>query len=145
MASLILLAGPVVAELRSIWPGAIGERDGSVSRVLEISNVNAGHLARLLFWDKAWSMFLSAPLSGVGLGGFSWNFYNIDSLWITTPLHGTENNAHNVFMHLLAETGLPGVLWLLSLPVAVVIALRSYVQQRNNAVDGGALSKEGVG
>jgi hypothetical protein len=47
-------------------------------------------------------------------------------------------------MHLLAETGLPGVLWLLSLPVAVVIALRRYVQQRNNAVVGGALSKEDV-
>lgn len=143
--SLVLLAGPVVAELRSIWPGAIGERDGSVSRVLEISNVNAGHLARLLFWDKAWTMFLSAPLSGVGLGGFSWNFYNIDPIWITTPLHGTENNAHNVFMHLLAETGLPGALWLLSLLLAVVIALRRYARQRNSAAVGSAVSNEGGG
>ena len=145
MASLILLAGPVVAELRSIWPGAIGERDGSVSRVLEISNVNAGHLARLLFWDKAWSMFLSAPWSGVGLGGFSWNFYNIDPLWITASLHGTENNAHNVFMHLLAETGLPGVLWLLSMPVAVAIALRRYAQQRKIAMAGAGAGEQGAG
>jgi hypothetical protein len=88
-------------------------------------------------------MFLSAPLSGVGLGDFSWNFYNIDPIWITTPLHGTENNAHNVFMHLLAETGLPGVLWLLSMPVAVVIALRRYARQRNSAAAGSAVSNEG--
>ena len=142
---LVLLAGPAVAELRSLWPGAIGERNGSVSRVLEISNVNAGHLARLLFWDKAWSMFLSAPLSGVGLGGFSWNFYNIDPIWITTPLHGTENNAHNVFMHLLAEAGLPGGLWFLSMPMAVVIALRRYARQSNGAVDGSVAGKEGIG
>lgn len=142
MASLVLLAGPVVAELRAFWPGAIGERGGSVSRVLEISNVNSGHMARLLFWDKAWSMFLSAPLSGVGLGGFSWNFYNIDPLWITTPLHGTENNAHNVFMHLLAETGLPGAFWLLSFPVALVVALRKHAMQRQGGVVDGSAGKQ---
>jgi hypothetical protein len=144
---LLFLSGPLIAELRPPMSPGAGEAGSSVGRVLDISSAGAivSNGLRLLFWDKAWSMFLSAPLSGVGLGGFSWNFYNIDPLWVTTPLYGTENNAHNVFMHLLAETGLPGGLWLLSLPVAVVLALRRYAQERSRAVAEGALMKGGGG
>ena len=144
---LVLVVGPVVAELRALWPGGIGERSGSVGRVLDVSSENASktNLLRPLFWDKAWSMFLSAPWSGVGLGGFSWNFYNIDPRWITTPLYGTESNAHNVFMHLLAETGLPGVIWLLSLPIAVVVVLSRYAQRRKIAMAGAGAGEQGAG
>jgi O-antigen ligase len=144
---LLLLSGPVIVELRAMWPGGIGEAGSSVSRVLDISSVRATktNMSRLLFWDKAWSMFLSAPWSGVGLGGFSWNFYNIDPRWITTPLYGTENNAHNVFMHLLAETGLPGVIWLLSLPIAVVVVLSRYAQRRKIAMAGAGAGEQGAG
>jgi O-antigen ligase len=90
---LVLVVGPVVAELRALWPGGIGERSGSVGRVLDVSSENASktNLLRPLFWDKAWSMFLSAPWSGVGLGGFSWNFYNIDPQRLQQLLTITRN------------------------------------------------------
>jgi hypothetical protein len=64
---------------------------------------------RLQLWRVAWFMFLDHPIAGVGWGQFAWhNFISVGAPG-GTPLTGLYNHAHNLFMHMLAETGAVGV------------------------------------
>jgi hypothetical protein len=66
---------------------------------------------RLYFWDQAWAMFKSAPLLGVGFGQFAWGFLQQAPQFAQWGVPGYERNAHNVVLHLLAETGAAGALF----------------------------------
>ncbi|MEO0255326.1 MAG: O-antigen ligase family protein [candidate division WOR-3 bacterium] len=52
---------------------------------------------RTLFWETCIKIFLEKPLTGIGIGQFA--FLNVSQIHL---------HAHNVFLNLLAETGLPG-------------------------------------
>ncbi len=85
-----------------------GETTGA--RLAEIGSAAA---PRWFLWQQAWQMFLSAPLSGVGWGEFTWQFFEHFS---DIPYRGVitiDPNAHNFVLHLLATTGLPGMLAIL--------------------------------
>jgi O-antigen ligase len=83
-------------------------------------NIGAGRAGseglRLYFWRQAWQMFESAPLLGVGFGHFAWAFLQQSPSFADFGYSGQERNAHNLVLHLLAETGFAGA-------VFVVIAL----------------------
>ncbi len=67
-----------------------------------------GSSVRLEFWRMAWDIFTRHPLLGVGFYQFNWeSFLLADTNRI--PL-GSVSHAHNLFMQLLAETGLVGTL-----------------------------------
>jgi O-antigen ligase len=59
---------------------------------------------------ESWAMFMQAPWLGVGWGQFPWNDFEYRAL------HGRDiatwpfNHAHNIVLHLMAETGLAGTL-----------------------------------
>ncbi|MCC7484185.1 MAG: O-antigen ligase C-terminal domain-containing protein [Burkholderiales bacterium] len=71
-----------------------------------------GIQARLQLAGEAWRTFLTAPVAGAGWGQFSWHhFLHIgDNGPGAAP--GTCAHAHNIVLHLAAETGLAGVLLL---------------------------------
>jgi O-antigen ligase len=61
---------------------------------------------RLALWRYGWTMFKSHPVLGVGWGDFP-----IHQFELVRSLGGVEiaNNAHDIFLDLLAKTGLVGV------------------------------------
>lgn len=50
-----------------------------------------------------WQLFLSAPLAGVGVGNYNTTIYD-------TGLYGGESGAHNEFIRVAAEDGIPGII-----------------------------------
>lgn len=65
---------------------------------------------RLQFWGHAWDVLGHAPLLGAGMGEFAFSFLTLDSTSGPTPWPRIERNAHNLALHLLAETGIAGAL-----------------------------------
>jgi O-antigen ligase len=79
-----------------------------------VASVNA----RFVHWQSAWDMALRHPVQGVGWGEFRYTRFLEEPI-----VTGAEiaDNAHNLVLHLLAETGFAGtflvlapVLWLLA-------------------------------
>jgi O-antigen ligase len=73
-----------------------------------LSTVDAGYTHRLVEWLASLLMFKSAPFAGVGFNGYAWNYF-----LLTGPLPAgipeeITDNAHNLFLQLFAEFGLPG-------------------------------------
>ncbi|HVA67202.1 MAG TPA: O-antigen ligase family protein [Elusimicrobiota bacterium] len=70
----------------------------------------ADHLS---LWKTAWHMFLDHPLFGVGLSHFSTLFPKYHSVPFEGEIH--FGNAHNLYLHQMAERGLAGLAALLLL------------------------------
>lgn len=67
---------------------------------------------RIGAWRAAWVIALEHPLLGAGWGAFAANFYDY-AAGHDAPA-GLYNNAHNIVLHLFAETGLVGATLLLA-------------------------------
>lgn len=73
---------------------------------------------RLGEWHKAWLMFLSAPLFGVGVGNYAWHSFVLHGLPEIAEAHPAVqlyHHAHNFILEVLAELGAVGLLLLLLL------------------------------
>ena len=69
---------------------------------------------RQSIWLAAWRMFESAPVAGVGYGGFAWKYFlSLGQLPAGLP-EEIVDNAHNVLLQVLAEFGLPGGILLMA-------------------------------
>ncbi|MGM0369644.1 MAG: O-antigen ligase family protein [Bacillota bacterium] len=67
---------------------------------------NRSNLGRLALWKGSWLMFQDHPINGVGIGYFTDEYYaNYKQPNTTNAKH-----AHNNFFHLLATTGVIGLL-----------------------------------
>lgn len=71
-----------------------------------------GESIRILLIQQSWEMFINHPLLGVGWGQFGWNNFEMTESY--PGLIGYADHAHNLLLHLLAETGIFGGLILLS-------------------------------
>lgn len=68
---------------------------------------------RLIEWRKSWLMFLQAPVFGVGLGNYGWYSFSLhEKIDANTHRAALFTHAHNIFMQVLAELGLLGLLLL---------------------------------
>jgi O-antigen ligase len=65
---------------------------------------------RPAIFHRAWLMFLSAPMLGVGFRQFSWQSF---LLYAGVGEPGLTDNAHNLILHVLAEFGVLGLAALL--------------------------------
>lgn len=84
---------------------------------------------RLVEWRKAWLMFLSSPLLGVGIGNYGWHsfmLHGLPDLAVASPKSQLSHHAHNVFLEILAELGVVGLLLLLFL---LVTWLRQFLKR----------------
>jgi len=85
-----------------IMPGTwVSERFYSIFNLSEGSN-----LGRLEMWQKAWLLFKERPFFGVGLGNYA--LYLVSDIGYRNPI-----TAHNLYLEILSETGVFGLLiWL---------------------------------
>ena len=65
---------------------------------------------RLQVARESWAMLTQAPWLGVGWGQFPWNDFEYRALHARDIATWPFNHAHNIVLHLLAETGLAGAL-----------------------------------
>ena len=76
-----------------------------LDRMFELAGTSS---ERLQLWREAGLMFLDNPVTGVGWGQYSWHYFLYGGVLPDVRLTGLYNHAHNLFLHLLAETGLTG-------------------------------------
>ena len=85
----------------------------------------AGGIAlRLQIASEAWGMFLQSPFLGVGWGQFPWHDFEYRALHGHTLSTWPFNHAHNIVLHLLAETGLAGTLLVAGAALVWMMGLR---------------------
>ena len=97
---------------------------------------NPGIDLRLRVWGEAWRMFLAHPLVGIGIGTFDDVAYQIPGTKANLDFHlsrpceswafrncGGGWHAHNVPLHVLTESGLPGLAAWIFLWYVVLTAL----------------------
>lgn len=111
---------------------------GASARLVRLNSETGDLTVRLAIWEVALRTWFSAPILGVGFGGFSWAHFNTLTPWTGAIPMNSEINAHNILAHFLAETGLVGtailgaglVLWFLRvlggkipLPIAWTVAV----------------------
>jgi putative inorganic carbon (HCO3(-)) transporter len=94
-------------------------------RLAEIDDSTA--VSRLAIWGAAFSVFARAPVLGAGFGNLRTTLGGLLGL----P-ESWAGDAHNLYLELLAETGIVGlVLFLFLIAVALLAALRQYRNSRD--------------
>ncbi len=122
IASFLLIVGFVLMQWLVQTPLLVVST-GSITAVDRIFDQAYGTSIRFHLWQEAWHMFLQAPILGLGAGQFAWYHFHLSAVFQNPEIFGIYNNAHNLILHLLAETGLAGTLpvvggiavWLLGL------------------------------
>jgi O-antigen ligase len=102
-------------------PLSSGER---FAKYLEADVASAVRPIRLQLFLNAWLMFLSSPILGIGFGEYAWRSFELAATLPGVIPPGLDRHSHNLFLQLLAETGVAGFLciavplasWLLRLP-----------------------------
>jgi O-antigen ligase len=79
----------------------------SAERVFDLAS---GINIRLQLWREAWDLFLGAPLLGAGTGQFAWHHFLYQASGGAPADPRVFNHAHNLPLHLMAETGAAGAL-----------------------------------
>lgn len=87
-------------------------------RFFSLSTSDESIVFRWALMQAAWSMFIAHPFFGVGLGNFLHNLPSFLSL--PTPILLIQP-VHNIFLLILAETGLPGLLFFLWFVIKTII------------------------
>ena len=105
----------------------------TLERFIELSDDGTGN-GRSYLYDFAWSMFHANPLLGCGWGAYS-------KYVATTPLGAMYSNlgfssmsAHNVYLQLLAETGVIG---LISFVLPAFLSIFAAMQQSESQLEEG--------
>lgn len=111
LVSLLALAGLylVPVGVSSLQPAAAPEPFAGVQRLTDASQYEQ----RPLIFRSAWQMFLNAPVLGVGFHQFGIRHFLLNPEFPVPRLPGFTDNAHNLFLQVLAEFGLLGLLALL--------------------------------
>jgi len=104
---VIMIAGAVIG-------GALVARSNRMARYV-VSTIlepdrNPGVELRLSAWRDAVHLFRSRPISGTGLGTYDEVTYTLEDTRADPIFRRAGWHAHNVYLHLLAETGILGLL-----------------------------------
>jgi hypothetical protein len=124
VAVLVALASLVVAGLSQY-----GNRD-EVSKRTGISRLGSADSRRYDYWRVAVDAFADQPLTGVGAGGFRVE-------WIRErPVRDPALEAHSLPLEMLAELGLPGLVFLGLLAGGVAVAGRRALRAHSELAAG---------
>ena len=126
---LVLLAAALLVAGRGLWPQWVVARVSNITQDISGTDVrgvvpttaNFAVVERLAHWQAADEMAAAHPWLGVGLGNYAaaYDRYRL-ARW---PL--ALGHAHNFYLNLAAETGLPGLLIFVALLLAAALqALR---------------------
>ncbi len=120
----LLVVGLLLLMFGTAWlPGSLTSRVSELQTYLggfdpartEITDANFSVLERIAHWRAGLAMFWDHPGLGVGIGNYAVAYEAY------APAHWYEplGHAHNISIHLLAETGLPGALTFLAFWLAL--------------------------
>lgn len=112
VAALFSIAGAVLA-------GSIFERLSGVDSFTAIT--------RLAIWAGGWLIFMGHPVAGIGYG----NFKTALAATISVP-DGFMLDAHSLYLELLAETGIMG---LLAFAILIIVCLRYARRMQRQSAD----------
>ena len=111
----LLFAVLLTLSLIGVWLGISGNL-GRFATLFDPSDITT--VSRLGIWNVAIHTFLQNPWQGGGLGSFP-HYYSILGNELATDLFASH--AHNIFLHLLAESGLLGCLGFLILLLVIFL------------------------
>lgn len=124
---LILLSALLVGGfiLSMIYTAQIAPDNQDVlSRMATLANPDEAGNPRFLIWRPAWEMLQERPWSGIGLGAFFLAFPASDQLHDTSAGY----YVHNDYLQIAAETGLPGLFFLLCVIAVLLWQFRRYLR-----------------
>jgi hypothetical protein len=104
---LILIAGAAIAAGLVATSNRMSRH--VVSTILNPDR-NPGVNIRLNVWRDALRLFRSNPITGVGLGAYDEVAYSLDGTTAGPEFRRNGWHAHNVYLHVLAESGVVGLL-----------------------------------
>ena len=119
-----LLAGFIGAQALVIQPFTLPAAGPILVSADRLFDVASGVDARLQLWGEGWRLFASAPVLGAGLGRFASAHFLHQAATGAAAAPGVFNHAHNIVVHLLAETGAAGTLVVIVPVLAWTWALR---------------------
>ncbi len=102
-----------------------GER---FAKYLAIDGASSVRPIRLQLFLYAWLMFLSSPILGVGFGEYAWRSLELAAVLPGVIPPGLDRHSHNLFLQLLAETGVAGFLCIV-IPLASWLVRNSWRNQ----------------
>ncbi len=108
--TILLTAGFVMAQALVMLPLFAPDQGLTTTAAQRLFETSPGLSARLQLWREAWGMFTQYPLLGAGWGQFLWHHFEYQALESGAAPLGPFNHAHNIVLHLLAETGVAGAL-----------------------------------
>jgi putative inorganic carbon (HCO3(-)) transporter len=83
--------------------------DGVMERLLSIFNpTDTSSTLRIALWESTIAMILDKPLLGIGWGSY-WLVYPEYDFFLNNPAT-TIVHAHNMYLHIAAEIGIPGLI-----------------------------------
>ncbi len=107
---VLLIALPVLA-------GHLASQGKAGMRLLTLLDPQTAGFGRFLIWERTWSLIAESPWLGYGLGSFGLLFPSRQH-----PLDGSSGfMAHNDYLQLWLEAGLPGLLLFVGLLAAVAV------------------------
>jgi O-antigen ligase len=134
---LLLVAGmgggaAAVTVRPSLIPESIRARFGQTTERVglqgETGTLDKSSAYRLILWRAAWRMVRERPLTGVGLGCFSLVVGHYTEVQLSKE---DPNDAHNAFILIAAENGIPALLLaVLLLATFATVAARVYLRSR---------------
>lgn len=94
------------------WLAGASDSVSTVERMFGEASAGSGGI-RLYLWQEAAMIFAQHPWLGAGFGQYSWQHFMMGPVLADPVITGLYNNAHNIVMHLAAETGVAGLAILL--------------------------------
>lgn len=114
----LMMAAVVVIVVLNLVADYIPALSNVFERFQTVGSDNAS-LSRLIMWGQAWSMFIANPLIGTGWYGFRYKSG-------LSTLTGATAGCHNMYIELLAETGIIGFgLFVFAMFFSLILTIRN--------------------
>lgn len=105
---------------------ALGYGNGMIDFVLRMDAQNGTLASRIEVWQRGWMMVQDFPLTGIGIGTFNTMAHRWYPFFIASP-DEVVAHAHNQFLQVAVDLGIPGLLGYLGLLAAfIVTSIRAY-------------------
>lgn len=119
------IASLAVLVMASLVAGNIVAQGRTTARMVTLIDPTTAGWGRFVIWERAWRIITESPWLGKGLGSFGLVFPQHQN-----PLEGSAGfMAHNDYLQIWLEAGLPGLVLLLAMYVSALVlfvrALRS--------------------
>jgi putative inorganic carbon (HCO3(-)) transporter len=105
---------------------AMGYGTAIIEFVLRMDAQSGTLASRLEVWQRGWMMVQDFPLTGIGIGTYNSMAHRLYPFFIASP-DEVVAHAHNQFLQVAVDLGIPGLIGYLGLLVAfIVTSIRAY-------------------